>query len=203
MSNLSKCLGCSSKIFTGDFKQSARSSDHGGWLLCNGVAVSRATYSALFSEIGISFGVGDGSTTFNLPDFRGKVFGGIDGSNPLGELAGSETASLSTANLPSHTHSINHNHPNFASELGGQSSIPNGGFGLIRKSAGEINTTGGGLDSTSGEPDLVTAPSGWAHTHVINVPNFTGTSGSTGSGSSFSILQPTLYGGNIFIYSGV
>lgn len=193
----------SEKIFTGDFKQSARSSNHGGWLLCNGLAVSRTTYLALFNEIGTSFGVGDGSTTFNLPDFRGKVFGGIDGSHPLGQLLGSETSTLSTANLPPHTHSIDHDHPSFTSGSGGQASIPNGGYGLVRKSNGESVTTDGNHDVTTGEPDLVAQPSGWSHTHSIDVPNYIGTSGSTGSSSPFSILQPTLYGGNIFIYSGV
>lgn len=44
-----------------------------GWLLCDGAAVSRATYSVLFGVISTTFGVGDGSTTFNVPDFRGRV----------------------------------------------------------------------------------------------------------------------------------
>jgi hypothetical protein len=39
------------------------------------------------------------------------------------------------------------------------------------------------------------------HDHLINIPNFSGTSGSTGSGSSFNIMQPTLFGGNVFIFS--
>jgi len=43
-----------------------------GWLKANGAAVSRTTYAALFSAIGTTFGVGDGSTTFNLPDMRGR-----------------------------------------------------------------------------------------------------------------------------------
>src|SRR5690242_494962 len=44
-----------------------------GWLLCDGTAVSRATYATLFGVIGTTYGTGDGSTTFNLPDFRGRV----------------------------------------------------------------------------------------------------------------------------------
>jgi len=43
-----------------------------GWLMCDGRAVSRATFSSLFASIGTAYGVGDGSTTFNLPDFRGR-----------------------------------------------------------------------------------------------------------------------------------
>ena len=50
-----------------------------GFLLCNGTAVSRATYAALFAIIGTNFGSGDGSTTFNVPDFRGRFLRGVDG----------------------------------------------------------------------------------------------------------------------------
>jgi microcystin-dependent protein len=49
-----------------------------GWLLCYGQAVSRTTYAALFSAIGTTYGSGDGSTTFNLPDLRGRVAAGVD-----------------------------------------------------------------------------------------------------------------------------
>ena len=49
-----------------------------GWLLCPGQAVSRATYANLFAKIGTTFGVGDGSTTFNVPDLRGEFIRGLD-----------------------------------------------------------------------------------------------------------------------------
>ena len=64
---------------TGDFKFSYRSSVT-GWLLCNGAAVSRTTYADLYAVIGTKFGTGDGSTTFNLPDMRGKVAWGANGN---------------------------------------------------------------------------------------------------------------------------
>jgi microcystin-dependent protein len=51
-----------------------------GWLQCNGAAVSRTTYSDLFANIGTTFGVGDGSTTFNLPELRGEFIRGWDNS---------------------------------------------------------------------------------------------------------------------------
>lgn len=57
----------------GDIKMSARAEPEPGWLLCDGQAVSRDTYSRLFAAIGTSYGAGDGSTTFNLPDLRGRV----------------------------------------------------------------------------------------------------------------------------------
>jgi microcystin-dependent protein len=74
----------------------------------NGQAVSRATYSALFSLWGTTFGAGDGSTTFNLPDMKGRVMVGVDGTqaefNTLGETGGEKTHTLTATEMPSHTH---------------------------------------------------------------------------------------------------
>lgn len=49
-----------------------------GWLLCDGAAISRTTYAALFAVIGTAFGAGDGATTFNTPDLRGRIPAGLD-----------------------------------------------------------------------------------------------------------------------------
>lgn len=69
----------------------------GGWLLCDGSAVSRSDYSALFAVISTTYGVGDGVTTFTLPDLRGKF--------PLGKAASGTGATLgSTGGLIDHTH---------------------------------------------------------------------------------------------------
>jgi len=92
-----------------------------GWLLCFGQAISRTTYSSLFTAIGTSYGVGDGSTTFALPDLRGRVAGGKDNmggttasrltstggvvGTTLGASGGSQTHTLTTAQLPAHSHS--------------------------------------------------------------------------------------------------
>lgn len=69
----------------------ARATAPAGWLKANGAAVSRATYSALFAAIGTTFGVGDGSTTFNLPDLRGEFVRGLDDSRGVdtGRVLGS------------------------------------------------------------------------------------------------------------------
>lgn len=87
------------------------------FLICDGKAVSRTTYVALFGVVGTVFGTGDGSTTFNLPDYRGKVgVGGNNASLPNGingalttrQLAGTggeETHVLTTTEMPSHSHS--------------------------------------------------------------------------------------------------
>lgn len=62
----------------GDVKYVAKTAAPAGWLKANGAAVSRTTYAALFAAIGTAFGVGDGSTTFNLPDLRGEFIRGYD-----------------------------------------------------------------------------------------------------------------------------
>ena len=64
----------------GSITQFGGSSTPSGWLLCNGSAVSRSTYSNLFTVIGTTYGVGDGSTTFNLPNLKGKVPVGYNSS---------------------------------------------------------------------------------------------------------------------------
>lgn len=78
------------------------------WLLCDGSAVSRVTYSSLFAAIGTTYGVGNGSTTFNLPDLRGRVAVGRDGSQTefdvLGESGGAKTHTLTVDQIPSHNH---------------------------------------------------------------------------------------------------
>ena len=80
-----------------------------GWLWCQGQAVSRTTYATLFSAIGTLWGVGDGSSTFNVPDTRGRAAIG-EGSGAglthrdLAYLTGTETHTLTTAEMPAHTH---------------------------------------------------------------------------------------------------
>lgn len=82
-----------------------------GWLLCNGQAVSRTTYANLFNVIGTTYGVGNGTTTFNIPDFRGRVMVGRDAgagrlttNNLLGSSGGAESHTLTIAEMPSHNH---------------------------------------------------------------------------------------------------
>lgn len=71
----------SASVFVGDIKASLQTANHGNWLLCDGSAVSRTTYADLFALIGDNFGEGDGSTTFNLPDYRGKFLRGLGGDS--------------------------------------------------------------------------------------------------------------------------
>ena len=79
-----------------------------GWLLCQGQAVSRTTYARLFAVIGQIYGGGDGSTTFNLPDRRGRVAVGVDTGqtefNALGKTGGAKGETLTEAQIPPHEH---------------------------------------------------------------------------------------------------
>ena len=88
-----------------------------GFLECNGAAVSRSTYAALFAVIGTTYGAGDGSTTFNVPDLQDNCCVGKSNNKALASTGGSDTvansgniagstanATLSTAQLASHSH---------------------------------------------------------------------------------------------------
>ncbi|CAF2615190.1 unnamed protein product [Rotaria sp. Silwood2] len=81
------------------------------WLLCHGQAVSRIEYERLFSVIGTTYGIGDDSTTFNVPDFRGRFPLGVDETNltvanagKLGLLGGNSSHELTVKQLPPHKH---------------------------------------------------------------------------------------------------
>jgi len=77
-----------------------------GYLMCDGSAVSRSTYATLFGVIGTTFGAGDGSTTFNLPDLSGRVPLGMSSTHLLGSTGGSETVTLTEQELPAHVHEV-------------------------------------------------------------------------------------------------
>jgi len=80
-----------------------------GYILGDGSAVSRTTYSALFGVIGTSYGPGDGTTTFNLPNGKGKVLIGADGTTEFlapGQFGGEKYHTLTVGELPQHTHNF-------------------------------------------------------------------------------------------------
>lgn len=87
----------------------AGTSAPGGWLFCDGSAISRVTYSDLFNIIGTSFGVGDGSTTFNIPDTRSRSIMGVGQGvgltlRALAQILGEENHALTASENGTHTH---------------------------------------------------------------------------------------------------
>ncbi len=86
----------------------------GGYLLCDGSAVSRTTYADLFNLISTTYGSGDGSTTFNLPDFTNTTLKGADATtDTLGTTTGANSITIDESSYGAHTHSIsisNHTH---------------------------------------------------------------------------------------------
>lgn len=90
----------------GQFVFIGSSSDDIGALKCDGGAYSRTTYSALFAEIGTTYGVGDGSTTFNVPNFDGRKPIGFSGSRPIGTPGGAATHAQTLAELRNHDHQV-------------------------------------------------------------------------------------------------
>lgn len=156
-----------------------------GWLVCAGQAVSRATYAALFLAIGTTHGAGDGSTTFNLPDSRGRATFGKDDMNgtpanritnavsgingdTLGAVGGGQSHTLITAEMPTHTHTQNaHSHS---------------------------YTAGGGVSGTGGignAPGPQTTPS---------VNSATATNQNNGSGGAHRNMPPALIANKLIKY---
>lgn len=165
-----------------------------GYLLCNGTAVSRTTYSVLFGVIGTTYGVGDGITTFNLPNFNGRIpIGYQSGTYDLAVAGGASTVTLTTLELPAHTHSgttsSNGSHTHtyqdayFAENFGGGANNVYGTSASTDTDNSFYYRTAAGGYSTS--PSNINTGSDGAHTHTF-------TTSSSGSGSAFSIMNPFL-----------
>ena len=126
-----------------------------GWLACDGAAVSRTTYSDLYSVTGDAYGSGDGSTTFNVPDLRGRAAIGTGTgtgltARTLGDSSGAETHTLTESEMPAHTHTV-------ATQQWWGSG--NDGAGYLHKSGTGENSgsTGGGSAHNNMQPYLALA----------------------------------------------
>jgi microcystin-dependent protein len=112
-----------------------------GWLLCDGSAVSRTTYAALFGVCGTTYGAGNGSTTFNLPNLTDKVAYGT-GSNARGATGGASTVTLSVSQIPAHSHSPSGGHSHTVVTTG--TAVVQSGTGATVASNSSGNTGGSG-----------------------------------------------------------
>lgn len=120
-------------------------------LLCNGASLATSDYSDLFNVIGTAYGT-TGAGYFNLPDLRGRVAIGESGSHALASTGGAETVSLTTAEMPSHTHTDTGHVHALAGEVPGLAlspgelpvDVPGSGEFTALASANIQNTGGGG-----------------------------------------------------------
>lgn len=173
---------------SGSITQFAGSSAPSGWLTCDGTAVSRTTYAALFSVIGTTYGAGDGSTTFALPNLQGKVPVGYDSSqtefDSLGETGGAKTHTLTTSEMPSHTHTQDaHGHTGTALTAGEHTHTTNAAY----------NTSGMGPAGAYAFYHYVrteNSSSAGSHSHTLSINNTTATNQNTGGGQAHNNLQP-------------
>lgn len=155
------------------------------WLLCNGQAVSRTTYSSLFARIGTIYGAGDSSTTFNLPNFTDRVPIGAGGTYQAGATTGSASVQLTEAQVPLREHY----HGTGRRAGGGAIDDANNDFDVIMRSwsktgsyhynslQGDTSLTGNGDFSDSGN-SATTGP-------------ISDTAGAT-TGAAVSVIQPSL-----------
>lgn len=163
----------------GDFCWSARTSKT-GWLLCQGQAVSRSTYAALFSAIGTAYGTGDGSTTFNLPDGQGRVMLGAGSGSGLtararGDKGGAETHTLASGEMPSHRHRLSGNNASGGNVVTG---LADAGSRTVAGNTNASNIT------------------------YIDTNNAVALVENTGGGGAHNNMQPWV-AANLFIYTGV
>ena len=121
-----------------------------GYLLCDGAAVSRTAYSDLFAVVGTAFGVGDGSTTFDLPDMQGNIPVGKGGSGVtnIGDTGGEQAHTLSENEMPDHDHSVN-------MQGAGAYNFEIGGY-THQTVAGNTGSKGGGAAHNNMQPHLGT-----------------------------------------------
>lgn len=140
-----------------------------GWLLCTGAAVSRSGFAALFGVIGTTYGPGDGSTTFSLPDLAGRGPFGADATHPLGSTGGNESVVLGVGQMPVHAHGVQHSH---RIDHAHGASASAGAVGDHHHAIRQSNTTGGNNQTVArggaGERDLDTDNKG-SHSHGISV----------------------------------
>ena len=168
--------------FIGDYKVSARNASHGNWLLCDGSFIDSKEYPKLFDIIGYSFGsFSTFPSHFGLPDARDRVVGINGYGNIMGESMGNEQITLSESNLPTHFHYVLSS--GFCSGYYDATSRPYLAFNC---------NSGSGLLTNENFEYTLRATSTTSNQYR---------SSTVGSGTAISIMQPTVFVGNLFIYA--
>lgn len=141
-------------VITGSIQMYAGSTAPSGWLICDGSAVSRDDYANLFSVIGTTYGAGDGSTTFNIPDLQGKVPVGYKSSDTdfdtLGESGGEKKHTLTINEMPSHSHNLLGNY-----NYGGKAETVPYGSQATGTTMYAVQNAGGGQSHNNLQPYIV------------------------------------------------
>lgn len=154
------------------------------WLICDGSAVSRNTFSSLFAAIGTQYGAGNGTTTFNLPDLRGRVAVGLDSTqtefDTLGESGGAKTHTLTASEMPSHTHT---------GTTSTDGSHTHGQYGRWSSFSAHNHYQGPTGAAESSNPDQGVS-SNMGSTYAAGAHSHTFTTAAAGSGAAHNNLQP-------------
>jgi len=174
----------------GSIFQYAGSVSPTGYFICDGSAISRNDYEALFLIIGTIYGSGDGSTTFNLPNLKGKFPVGYDSSQTefdnLNESGGAKTHTLTIAEMPSHNHNgltqSAGTHTHGITDPGHSHTLPQSLTALTGVGPNDDWTQGSGTNTGSSVTGI-TINSDGAHQHVID---------SQGGGQAHNNLPPYL-----------
>jgi microcystin-dependent protein len=173
-----------------DLKISARSADHERWLKCDGRAVSRTTYATLFSIITTTFGIGDGVSTFNIPNFIDTVPVGAGGLVGVGGAVGSNTSTNLSHNhvvfghdhgVDSHSHGTNSHSHTVNGHTHDDGSLTIGSHNHGSTSGGSTTTSN---IFASSDDDRSYASSGHQHDTGNSSPGVTGNTGSASPGTS-------------------
>lgn len=151
-----------------------------GWLLCYGQEIDRTIYSELFSVIGTTYGNGDGSNTFNVPDLRGRSISGVDNmggsdagrldwTNSRGISGGAQYVTLSEAEMPAHSHTVD-SHSHGGSTEGSTADISSASTNSTGSHSHTVDShSHGGSTGTANATVSATTNSTGGHFHEPNV----------------------------------